>query len=49
MLPNIKKVADNFRGNYRVWSKIISTMMKDREEEKMRKKLERQQALRDSE
>ncbi|KAA9319759.1 glycosyltransferase family 2 protein, partial [Lactobacillus jensenii] len=47
--PNIKKVADNFRGNYRVWSKIISTMMKDREEEKMRKKLERQQALRDSE
>ena len=45
----VEKVADNFRGNYRVWSKIISTMMKDREEEKMRKKLERQQALRDSE
>lgn len=46
--PNFKKVADNFRGNYRVWHKIIKTIMKDREEEKMRKRLNCS-ALRDSE
>lgn len=46
--PNIKKVADNFRGNYRVWHKIIKTMLKDREDEKLRKKMDDNPALRDS-
>lgn len=41
------KVADNFRGNYRVWRRIIKTMLKDHEDEKMRKKLDRS-PLRDS-
>lgn len=39
--PNIKKVVDNFRGNYRVWHRIIKTMMTDREQLKKTKKLNR--------
>lgn len=39
--PNIKKVVDNFRGNYRVWRIIIKSLMKDREEEKRIKKFNR--------
>ena len=39
---------DNFRGNYRVWHKIVKTMLKDREDEKLRKKMDDNPALRDS-
>lgn len=39
--PNLKKVIDNFRGNYRVWNQIFQAMMKQREETRKAKKLAR--------
>lgn len=36
--PNLKKTSDLLMGNYLIWSKIIKSIMKEREQEKAKKK-----------
>lgn len=41
---NFKKVKDNFRGNYRVWQRIISSLLEKRQEAAQRRLLRKKMA-----